>query len=380
MAATTPVLTDDPTLQLDELLFEICEELQLSPSRYREAQARYLTLSEVLASPASPFTQQRPRIYPQGSMRLGTTVHPLKGPFDLDFVMQLSLSHTRVNPMTLLMSLFHFLKQHGTYRSMVTLKKRCVRIEYANEFYMDILPACLDTQKSNGCIKVPDRQTQEWIDSNPGGFADWFARRARLALLKPELQILAKTMPVPDQKDVDEKHPLQLVVQLLKRWRDIYYKASPDLAPISIVLTTLAAESYDGDDCINASLMKTVSRICDRIWAAERVGQRLQVRNPANSDEILSERWDANPAAYEAFKEGMRSLKNRWGSVLAKTVNVNTELENLFGETVQAAILKQARRVAEARRSNSLRVLSSGIITSAANAIPMKRNSFHGAE
>lgn len=158
MAAPSMLFTEDASLQLDDLLYEVCEELQLSTSRYQQAQERYETLAKALESADSPFRFHRPLIYPQGSMRLGTTVHPLHGPFDLDFVLQLSRSHREINPMALLLTLFNHLKQHGTYASMVTLKNRCVRIEYANEFYMDILPACLSPESGADCIKVPDRQ------------------------------------------------------------------------------------------------------------------------------------------------------------------------------------------------------------------------------
>src|SRR5579864_7555700 len=100
MAAPSTFFTEDFGLQLDDLLYEICEELQLSSSRYKQAVQRYEALSQALEAVQSPFHSQRPLIYPQGSMRLGTTVHPLVGAHDLDFVLQLSMSHHVIRPMT----------------------------------------------------------------------------------------------------------------------------------------------------------------------------------------------------------------------------------------------------------------------------------------
>jgi hypothetical protein len=141
--AVAPFLssTHDFTASLDDLLFEICEDIQLSGTRHDQAVQRYETLGEVLESEASPFRLLSPKIYPQGSMALGTTVRPIEGPHDLDLVLELSISHDRVDPMRLIQEFYIFLHKHGVYGPMTSLKNRCIRVEYANEFYLDILPA-----------------------------------------------------------------------------------------------------------------------------------------------------------------------------------------------------------------------------------------------
>ncbi|HMK21846.1 MAG TPA: nucleotidyltransferase [Terriglobales bacterium] len=242
------------TAGLDELLFEICEDLQLSGSRYDLAVERYNTLNRVLESTESPFRFFKPDIYPQGSMALGTTVKPLEGPHDLDFVLQLSRNHNTVDPMILIRTLYGFLKGHGTYGSVVTPKNRCVRITYADEFYMDVLPACHNAAASGTCIKVPDRALKTWSDSNPIGYVGWFRQRSKILRVD---RVLDRAAPVPPQQAVSEKSTLQLVVQLVKRWRDLYYTAgAAELAPISVVLTTLAAHCYQGERSVSSALTK----------------------------------------------------------------------------------------------------------------------------
>ena len=84
MTASMPALyTDDATSQLDNLLMLVCEELQLFPTRHRLAVERYEAVSTVLESNGSPFRGIPLSIYPQGSMALGTTVHPLTVPMIL---------------------------------------------------------------------------------------------------------------------------------------------------------------------------------------------------------------------------------------------------------------------------------------------------------
>lgn len=168
--ASTVSFAQDFSEGLDELLFQVCEELQIQPARYSQASERYQTLGDVLESAESPFRLFHPKIYPQGSMALGTTVKPVNGPHDLDFVLELSLTHDAVDPMKLIHALYQFLREHGVYGPMTSLKNRCVRVEYANDFYLDILPACRIAASVGTCIKVPDRALRGWSNSDPVGY------------------------------------------------------------------------------------------------------------------------------------------------------------------------------------------------------------------
>ena len=301
----------DFTSVLDGLLFEVCEELQLTSARHDQAVERYETLGDLLESEGSPFHRLRPKIYPQGSMALGTTVKPIEGPHDLDFVLELSLAHHQVDPMRLIDSLYRFLHAHGVYGPMTSQKNRCVRIEYTNDFYMDILPACRNGAGTGTCIKVPDRALRGWSDSDPRGYIAWFEKQSRAIFIG---RVLDKAEPVPAQEAVGEKRALQLVVQLLKRWRDMYYaEVDAALAPISIVLTTLAGNTYRGERSVSRALDAALSGILGLIDVARSRGERLTVWNPSpNVVEDLSERWSGNAAAYGAFENGIRDFHRRW--------------------------------------------------------------------
>lgn len=374
MAATVPAFfTDDAQAQLDDLLMLVCEDLQLAPFRYRLAVERYEAVSRILEGEGSPFHGIPLSIYPQGSMALGTTVHPLDCPHDLDFVFELGIPHHRINPMALLRMFYSFLKEHGTYRDMVSLKNRCVRITYANDFHMDVLPACKDLQLGGTCIQVPDRELANWSPSNPNGYARWFRDASTNFLL-----IEKAAQPVPPQQPAKAKLPLQLAVQLIKRWRDVFYP-NPNLAPISIVLTTLAGRCYRSEASLSAALSGVLARIVAGVDAADLQGRRLVITNPSNLQEDLSERWDANPDAYKAFEAGMRQFLKDWCRVLSGGRETNRLLEALFGEPVTKAVVRQAQRLQEKRRANQLGVRSSGVITMAPSATAAFRpNTFHG--
>jgi hypothetical protein len=363
--------------QLDSLLFEICEELQLPPYRYNQADERYHAVSEVLEADGSPLSPFRPRIYPQGSMRLGTTVRPITGPHDLDFVCELSLSHALVEPIKLLQALHSHLKQHGTYRDMVSLKKRCVRITYANEFYMDLLPACQDHDAGGTCIQVPDRDTRSWKPSDPIGYAKWFKGKSTPAVRKFAAD---SAEPLPALQAVEDKAPLQLSVQLIKRWRDIHYADAPTPAPISIVLTTLAADAYRGEGSVSEAIASILHGILEAVRAAESSGHRLKVLNPSNILEDLSERWDDDEEAYRGFKAGIQQLSRRWDALLLAGGNQNAELERLFGEPVKTVLEKRAERLHESRFEKKLSVTSAGVISAWAGSVRIPANTFHGSK
>jgi hypothetical protein len=363
---------------LDDLLFQICEELQISPTRYDLAVDRYGTLNKLLESGGSPFRHFRPEIYPQGSMALGTTVKPIDGPHDLDFVLELS-SYLR-GPMQLISELHEFLRSHGTYGPMTTRKNRCVRIEYADEFYMDVLPACRNAAAVGTCIKVPDCALRGWSDSNPRGYVKWFKEQSRKRLID---RLLEKADPIPGQQAVAEKNVLQLVVQLSKRWRDRYYaEVDPKLVPISVVLTTLAADTYRGEQSVSKALTSMLNEIVKVIDMSRRAGEKhLHLCNPSSIAEDLTERWDSTPSAYEAFERGIRDFQRQWTQLITRGGNVNAELEVLFGETVTTVLRKRTQKIQDSRRDRNLGITASGLITSSANAVVTARpNTFYGTE
>lgn len=365
---------------IDGLLFDISDHLQLSTARYDLAVERYNTLNRVLESALSPFRFFQPEIYPQGSMALGTTVKPVEGPHDLDFVLQLSRDHHSIDPMTLIRALYGFLKNHGTYGPMVSPKNRCVRITYADEFYMDVLPACHNIAAGGTCIKVPDRSLRTWSDSNPRGYVEWFKQRSKILLIE---RVLDKAAPIPTQEPVHEKSRLQLAVQLIKRWRDLYYAGKEaDLTPISVVLTTLAAYCYRGEPSVSSALTTILNGTVGLIDASRRKHEKyLRILNPSNPAENLSERWDSNPNAYLAFESGIRAFAERWSRLMTRQENVNSELETLFGEPVKAVLKKRAQRLQESRSAGKLGVTASGIISPvAASVMPARPNTFYGSE
>jgi hypothetical protein len=381
MSAAPVLLYDSAESQLDDLLSRVCEEIQLSPTRHQQAVDRYMTVCEWLEA-EGPVASFKPSLYPQGSMRIGTTNKPVgRDEFDLDFVCEFLVSPTMFSsPMQLLKLLESRLLQHKTYAAILELKNRCIRLNYANEFHMDILPACSDHSSGSGCLVVPDRETRWWKHSNPKGYAAWFDQCCQLAIqvtMAERARIIAKAEPVPEQEIAAEKAILKRVVQLLKRWRDLHYARQCEVAPISMVLTTLAASCYRGQRSTSRSLTDILAQMVAMFETAK---PRIYVPNPANPKEDLSERWD-DREHYAAFVTGIRGLHRDWthATGLVGMQHVANALEKLFGEPVKTALAKQANRLHDLRGQSALRVTPAGLITAApAISVPMRPNTFHG--
>ena len=62
---------------LDLILFDVCDNLQLSPTQHEKAEDRYHAIAKVISAANSPFSYWDSKLYSQGSMRLRTTVKPI---------------------------------------------------------------------------------------------------------------------------------------------------------------------------------------------------------------------------------------------------------------------------------------------------------------
>src|SRR6185437_9368066 len=103
------------------------------------------------------------------------------------------------------------------------------------------------------------KNLEAWKTTNPKGYRDAFKRRAALV---PQMRLLksfaedramadADIEPFPDQPRF--KGLLCRIVQIAKRHRDTYFISRDEsLAPISVIITTLAAWSYEY--CVNSAV------------------------------------------------------------------------------------------------------------------------------
>ncbi len=359
---------------LEYLLAQVAEAVQLTPTQYTDAEKRYRTVGEWLGAPGSPLEDLAPTIYAQGSMALGTTVRPRgKVEHDLDLVCQ--VRRASMSAMDLYEAVHDRLADHETYRRMIKPKKRCICLEYASEFHLDIVPAVLDAGRGGTCILVPDTDLEHWTPSNPLGYVEWFKKRSVHLLL--ERMIKADIKPLPLQREVEAKAPLAISVQLLKRARDVAFDGD-DNAPRSVLLTTLAGMHYTGRTSVAATMLEVLRGIRAQIDAA--APDHIEVVNPTNPDERFTDKLTGT--RYEA-------LKNYVAFTAAKIADLQTTrgipalqvaLQALFGEKpVSAALKKYGELLKSSRDAGKLTYSAAGLsIAGSATASRVPGHTYYG--
>lgn len=368
---------------LDRHLARVCLASELTPTQFRNAEEKYRAVGGWLADSGSLLAAFAPEVYPQGSMLLGTTVRPYgQSEYDLDLVCQLHWC-AQQTPLTIYDWVHTRMTAHETYREMLEKLKRCLRLNYADSFHLDILPACPNDRIGNSSIIVPDRKLECWMHSNPKGFAEWFFKQCQIRDILAERAFKASVEPLPSPVPSEYKYPLQRIVQLMKRHRDVFFHGGRDIAR-SVILTALAGSFYKGQRSLSIALESLLDGIHIALEANPQVPKVL---NPVHPAENFADTWDQ--AKYERFKSyidnfrrGLKAalypsaLEERQG--LEKTAG---HLGELFGEDrVRDAIRIEAAEMNERRNTGKLGVATSGFLTGVAQAgaVPVPRNHFFG--
>jgi predicted nucleotidyltransferase len=356
----------------EDLLEDIVDELDISESRYEDAERAYLSLAEWLDRPESSLRNARPKIYVHGSFALGTATKPVNEDeeYDVDAVCELLLSKAHVTQKDVKDALGHEIWLYVRAKNMNKAperRNRCWTLHYADEaqFHLDTLPAIPDGDavvalyRRHGIsnpylstsLAITDERhpqfaqlTMAWRRSNPRGFQAWFRMRMGGVFEERRRAIAARARASVEQiPDYKVKTPLQSAIQILKRHRDIWAlgQAKPDNKPISIIITTLAAHAYRQETSIAEALFRILS---DMDHYIERRGGAAWIMNPSDPFENFADRWGQEPAREHAFYEWLDAARRDFqrATTLADRGQIIQILADRLGErVVRAAAVKR---------------------------------------
>jgi hypothetical protein len=383
--------------ELVGILEHICEALELTDAQCALAERRYNGVGAWLADAETPLFRAL-RIYLQGSTALRTTVKPIgQNEHDVDLVCHMPNLGLWLPPASAKKVIGDRLHANERYAPLLEEMPRCWRLNYANEFHMDITPSIPNPACAAGGELVPDKALKEWKASNPQGYKSLFERRASLV---PRMRLGKRA--IADAMDANvEPYParmgfkgvLRRSVQLAKRHRDIHFlELDPHLAPLSVIVTTLAARSYEY--CVGAFVYDSeLDLLCDIIrnmptFIENRViGGQPQwfIWNETTSGENFAEKWNADPGrAASFFAWHARALVDVEGLAEVEGLDqLNKRLSESFGRVpVIRAFDAITDQVSSARRAGHLAIAPSiGLSSvSALRSTGVRANTFFGAE
>jgi Second Messenger Oligonucleotide or Dinucleotide Synthetase domain len=373
--------------ELVGVLDALCEQLELTETQQRSAEEKYNAVGKWL-NLGGIIMIYDPEVSAQGSIMLGTTVRPVRRTeFDVDLLCKLVKGSRDQGQAWVKKMIGDRLLEHVTYGRMLEDINRGWRLNYAGEFHMDITPAVPNLLCPNGGVLVPDKELSRWKESNPSGFAKWFNSKAALSwrrVVKGAFETEARVQPLPEYGFA--KGVLRRAVQIYKRHRDIYFNGK-EHAPISIIITTLAAKAYE--KAVNERTYESeFDLICDVLElmpdfieiCKENGREYFYLANPTTKGENFAEKWNAKPERAHAFfrwrEKAMADVLNI--ANLEGVDQIGKSLGVMLGENeARQAIEKYgSRKVTLPRSKGELRIDRHLGLGSAGMLVP--RNTFFG--
>ena len=381
------------------ILERLCEVIEPTDTQKATAKERYEAVGRWLAD-AAQYLFSAARISPQGSFALGTAIKPLNGfEYDVDALCRFTAFASGLGPAELKRVLGERIRENRTYSSILHEMPRCWRLNFAGEFHLDITPSIPNPACRNGGELVPDKKLRAWKATNPSGYLVLFEKRAalvpRMRLLKSLAAMDSRSMVDPFPDHVGFKGVLRRIVQLLKRHRDIYFEnADESLRPISVILTTLAAQAYEF--CVGQyefdsefDVVLEVLRAMPYFIEKNSLHGKPQwlIPNETTEGENFAEKWNVHPERGAAFFEWHRRILADLEQLaeLEGSDSITKSLSQAFGRRpVDQVSAAMADEVNSGRRNGTLGIIPNVGIATGVSAFPraasVRPNTFFGRE
>lgn len=334
------------TTKINDLLQNIGEVLDITQAQHELVEQRYTAVANQLSQEGSRLSVYKPEIFPQGSFLLGTMIRPIMEDDELDVDLVCRLTGKRYDWAQIHLKdevKEQLIYNNENYRRMLDKEgNRCWTLIYADEkFHLDILPALVGnnnhinlsersfsnldkTDLENISLRITDRRETNyptetnpnfWLKSNPFGYAAWFKDRSNINTLKTVL-LSESVNPLPGYKK--DKATLVRVVQILKRHRDIMF-GGDEHKPISIIITTIAAEAYLKETNVIDALINILNSMhlyMKEVYSPKHGKYIWWINNPVNHEENFADKWPLEKQKQDNFFTWLEKAKSDFGALL----------------------------------------------------------------
>ena len=215
----------------------------------------------------------------QGSYALGTLIKPVDDNDEYDADIQIVMNpNPSWGAKDYVLEINRTLAGNKNYADKLRLKTRCVTVDYAGDFHLDVVPRVT----INGKHYICNRTDNKFEETDGNGYRDWFNEKNRIT-----------------------GGNLKRVVRLLKHLRD--HKNS--FTAKSILLTTLAGNTIKSSD-EGTTAVSTVADTLETVLS--RMNDYLQqhpnmpvIKNPVLPSEDFNRHWDQR--RYANFRNRVQS-------------------------------------------------------------------------
>jgi len=293
---------------MGDVLLKLGEYLDISDELFEKATTNYKDVSNWLASIDSELYELSPDVYVQGSFRLGTIIKPMTtdGEYDIDLVCNLSLTKDQITQTQLKNRIGNRLKKRPDLAKILTESRRCWTLDFPGQFHMDVLPAIPNPERPPTGIQLTDTDLRNWQKSNPRAYADWFyARMAQASIQKRSKLAAILQLTIENVPEWKVRTPLQRIVQVLKRHRDIHFSNIPENKPASIVITTLAAMAYEDQTDLTVAFADVIPKMS---MLVEKRNEKWWIQNPVDPEENFADKWNDHPERKIAFDRWIQKV------------------------------------------------------------------------
>ena len=371
---------------ISRLLTSTVAELDIPAELRAAATAEYQRVGDWLA--AHSDADGGWVVYPQGSFLLNTVVLPSWGDeYDVDTVCRRELSKHDTTQAKLKqevgesLDIYRNVQQGQNGPHELRERNRCWTLCYSPSlrFHLDVLPAIPNPDGGPSGVLITDRKLRSWQFSDPLAYAGWFKAQSELEFVQKRM-VLAEAAHTPPLAipDWQVKTTLHRVVQVLKAHRNEHFRSELELRPASILITTLAAHAYRGEQELMEAVLDTVELMPTYIQDTE---DGPLVSNPVEPRENFADRWRTQPKLAARFYSWLEQLAEdlREASSQQGMQKVAVRLSESFGERpIEKAMEDLGETYRSTRERGRLAFGTSTGVLSTAGEVPVRDHGFFG--
>lgn len=251
------------------------DHVNLNHSRLTILDQKVETITDFLKSNLSSYKKYSQ----QGSYAHGTIIKPVRDNDEFDADILIYIKDDNFDPDNFqkdyVTEIYDVFRNNANYKQIVRRKTRCVTIDYAGDFHLDVVP-CIE---HNGDNYICNRLDKIYEKTDGDGYKNWLAEKNRTV----------------------GGNNLKKVTRLSKFLRDHKNNFSIN----SILLTTILGNQIDSFD-INSYEFKDLPQTLKTL--SNRVNDYLQanpnmptIQNPVLPEENFNRKW--NQTKYRNFRE-----------------------------------------------------------------------------